>query len=194
MTNLILTDIDGVVLNWEYAFHTWMGGKGYARAKEAVTDNYDMSAQYGMTKPVLDDIIRHFNASAAIGFLPPLRDAIHYMRKLHEQQGYVFHAITSLSKDPSAQELRTQNLRKMFGSTMFERFVYLDTAADKTEALLQYKDSGLMWVEDNEKNAELGVEMGLNSLLMEHFHNMNNTKVPLVKNWKQIYDIVTGDA
>ena len=57
MTNLILTDIDGVVLNWEYAFHTWMGGKGYPRVKEAVTDNYDMSAQYGMTKPVLDDII-----------------------------------------------------------------------------------------------------------------------------------------
>ena len=45
-----------------------------------------------------------FNSSAAVGFLPPLRDAQHYMKLLAEKHGYKFVAVTSLHSDPYAQE------------------------------------------------------------------------------------------
>lgn len=189
--NLILTDIDGVCLNWEYAFENFMEDFGYERRKDLNT--YDVAETYYISKAEAKKMIRMFNQSAAIAYLPPLRDAIQYIRKLHEEHGFVFHAITSLSKDQNAQRLRTKNLKKLFGETAFEKFVYLDTGADKDEALEEYRGTGCVWVEDKVENALLGLELGLDSLLMEHGHNMENKAVKLVKNWKDIYWHVAGE-
>jgi hypothetical protein len=123
-----------------------------------------------------------------------LRDAIHYVKKLHEEHGYVFHCITSLSKNRNAQKLREMNLDKLFGRTVFEQVVCLATGADKDQALEPYRDSGLFWIEDKTENAEVGANMGLKSIIMEHGFNMNYSgPIPLVKNWAQIYDIITSD-
>lgn len=35
--------------------------------------------------------------------------------------------------------------------------------------------------------------MGLNSILIEHDHNINEKDIPLAKNWKEIYEMVTGE-
>jgi hypothetical protein len=138
------------------------------------------------------ELVKFFNESAAIGYLPPLRDAIYYVRKLHEKQGYVFHVLTALSNDHQAQELRRQNLQKLFGETVFEKFVYCDTGADKDEILEPYCGSGLLWIEDKVENAELGLELGLDSILIEHGHNMLTTGIPLMKDWKDVYEYVVG--
>ena len=49
--------------------------------------------------------------------------------------------------------------------------------------------------EDKPENAEVGLDMGLRSILVEHGHNMNhvNEQIPVVKNWREIYDIITGE-
>lgn len=186
---VILTDCDGVLLNWEYAFSVWMDRHGYKVNGDP--DAYDVGERYGLEKPKKKELVKFFNESSAIGFLPPLRDAIHYVRKLHEEHGYIFHCITSLSLEPTAQDLRTQNLKKIFGDNVFEKFVYLDTGADKDEALEPYKDTGYIWLEDKIENAQLGVELGLDSLLIEHGHNMHITDIPLMKNWKEVYEYVS---
>ena len=186
---VILTDVDGVLLNWGYAFDIWMHQHGHEKTK----DVYTVSDAYGITREAGKRLTRQFNESAAIGFLPPLRDAIHYVRKLHEEHGYVFHAITSLSLDPHAGELRTQNLKKLFGETAFARYVYLDTGADKDEALKKYKDTGYLWVEDKVENAIHGQEVGLRPLVMEHGYNMDDDRCRRVLNWKEVYEIVTGE-
>lgn len=190
---VILTDCDGVLLNWEYAFITWIKRHGYHEVEDAYK-YYDIDKRYNIEKSEKSRLIKFFNESSAIGFLPPLRDAIHYVRKLHEEHGFVFHCITSLSLEPSAQELRTQNLRKLFGETVFEKFVYLDTGADKDDALAEYADTGWLWIEDKIENAELGYRLGLDSVLMEHGHNMDyhEKDIPLMKNWKEIYEYVIG--
>ena len=79
------------------------------------------------------------------------------------------------------------------GKTAFEKIVCLDTGADKDEALLPYKDTGCIWVEDKPQNAELGVDMGLDSILMSHDHNEYYThdEVTVVNNWKEIYEMVS---
>jgi FMN phosphatase YigB (HAD superfamily) len=190
---IILIDIDGTCVDWEWAFHVWMREHGYQRQDEARL-KYDIGKQYGIPKEEAKRQVRIFNESAAIGFLPPLRDAMYYIKRLHEEHGYVFHAITSLSKDENAQALRTMNLKKLFGETAFEKFIYLDTGADKDEALEPYRDTGYYWIEDKTVNCEVGYEMGLRSLLMEHGHSLDydNPNIPKVKNWREIYDIIVG--
>jgi hypothetical protein len=191
--NTILVDCDGVLLNWEYAFAVWMEQHGFIKVPNGDM-TYDIGARYGIDWPQGKKLIKMFNESAAIGFLPPLRDAMYYVKRLHEEHGYVFHCITSLSLDPNAQKLRSMNLDKLFGSTVFEKIVCLDTGADKDQALEPYKDSGCFWVEDKPENAETGFRLGLRSILVEHGHNMTHAHagIPIVKNWKEIYDIVVS--
>jgi hypothetical protein len=191
---VILTDADGVLLNWEYAFNIWMEQHGHTTV-DGANFMYDMAERYSITKDQAKQLIKIFNESAAIGFLPALRDAMYYVKRLHEEHGYVFRCITSLSLDPNAKKLRQMNLEKLFGKTAFEELVCLDTGAEKDSALVPYKDSGLYWIEDKLENAELGRELGLRSILVEHGFNMNSVKLGIknVVNWKEIYEHITGE-
>lgn len=190
---IILVDADGVLLNWEWAFDIWVQEHGHKRVEQG-NRLYDIGERYNIDREQGKKLIKLFNESASIGFLPPLRDAIHYVKKLHEEHGYVFHCITSLSKNRNAQKLREMNLDKLFGRTVFEQVVCLATGADKDQALEPYRDSGLFWIEDKVENAQVGASMGLKSIIMEHGFNMNYSgPIPLVKNWAQIYDIITSD-
>ena len=191
---LILTDADGVCLDWEWAFNVYMQEHGFEEI-EGSKLNYDMSIRYGIPREQVVKLIRIFNESAAIGFLPAQRDAMYYIKKLHEKHGYVFHCITSLSLNPNAQRLREMNIHKMFGPTAFERIVCLDTGAHKDDALEEYEGTGLVWLEDKVENAEAGYKYGLNPLLMVHGHNMHHYHpgITPVKNWQEIYKYVTGE-
>ena len=187
---VILTDCDGVIFDWEYAFGQWMKRHGYRLYD---TDAYNVADRYDLGMQDKKRLIRMFNESAAIRKIPPLRDAINYVRKLHQEHGFIFHAITSLSNDQYAQHLRTKNLIETFGPSVFEKYVYLDTGADKDEALAEYKGTGCYWVEDKMENADVGAELGLESILVAHIHNKDYTgPATRVQNWKEIYDIVTS--
>jgi FMN phosphatase YigB (HAD superfamily) len=190
---VILTDVDGVLLDWLFSFTQWMEKHGYVANPDA-TDQYDVTKRYGLNGPDKERLVRMFNESAWIRCLPPLRDSIKYMRKLHEDHGYVFRVISSLSNDYYAQHLRTKNLIEMFGPSVFDTFVYLDTGADKDDALEQYRGSECWWVEDKPENADLGIELGLNSILMGHNFNKNyDGKASRVNNWKEIYQLISGE-
>lgn len=192
MEKIILTDCDGAILDWEYSFHQWMKERGFIPKPDGKMSYYLHDHFENLDQKEAKRLIRVFNESAAIGFLPALRDAAHYIKRLHEEHGYVFHCITSLSNDKCAQKLRVMNIQKVFGELTFEKFVFLDTGADKDEALTKYKDSGLFWIEDKPENADLGYNLGLKSILVEHEHNGDHKcAYPMVQKWKQIYKIVT---
>lgn len=188
---IILTDADGVLLDWEYAFDIYMQQHGFNKIDAL---KYNIGKRYGIDPEQGKKLIKIFNESAHIGFLPPLRDAMYYVKRLHEEHGYVFHCITSLTNDKNAQELRKMNLQKLFGKTAFEKFIFLDTGADKDEALEPYCNTGYWWIEDKIVNCQVGTGLGLKSLLMEHGHNMeyNDNNIPRVKNWKEIYERIVG--
>jgi FMN phosphatase YigB (HAD superfamily) len=188
---IILTDADGVCLDWEWAFGIWMSQHGFKMVDDGPL-MYNVAKRYGLPKEQGRVLVKRFNESAAIGFLPSLRDAQYYIKRLHEEWGYKFHMISSLSTDENAQELRKMNTRKLFGEDTFSHFIFLDTGADKDEVLKEYEGSGLLWVEDKYHNAIVGHELGLRSIVMEHGHNMDfdHQMIPRVKNWKQIYELV----
>jgi FMN phosphatase YigB (HAD superfamily) len=191
---IILVDADGVLLDWEWAFAVWMEEHGFTKVQgwEYI---YNIGKRYGIDPEQGHKLIKIFNESAAIGFLPALRDSMYYVKRLHEEHSYEFHCITSLSTDRNAQRLREMNLQKLFGKTAFSKFIFLDTGADKDEVLEQYRNTNLYWIEDKPENALAGLDVGLKPLLMEHGHNMDydNNQIPKVKNWKEIYNIITGE-
>lgn len=189
---VILTDVDGVLLNWEYAFKCWMEQHGYKLNNTA--SDYDISDRYDIPYSKGKELVRFFNESAAIGFLPPLRDAMYYVDLLHRKHGYVFRAITSLSTDPAAAKLREENLSKLFGPTVFEDVLCIGTGADKDEALAPYEGTGCFWIEDKPENAVLGQSLGLESIIVNHAFNKDAFvgDMPRAKNWKEIYEIIVG--
>ena len=189
---VILTDVDGVLLDWVYSFTQWMERHHYEMV-EGGESVYDVQKRYGIeTELEKERVVRMFNESAWIRKLPPLRDAVKYVRKLHEEHGYIFRVISSLSTDTYAGHLRTKNLNELFGPTVFETFVYLDTGEDKDAALEQYRDSGCWWIEDKPENAALGTSLGLESIIMDHPFNQDLQAEHRAKKWKEIYEKIVG--
>ena len=191
MKKTILTDVDGVLLNWEYAFDIYMNEHGFKK-QEGEEFVYGMEIRYGIERQQVKKLIKTFNESAVIGFIPPLRDAVEWVTKMADE-GYTFHAITSMTTNYHAKKLRVQNLDKLFGEGVFTEVTCLGTGSDKDEALAVYKNSKMWWIEDKVENAIAGEKVGLKPIIMEHGFNMNTEhSYPVAKNWKDVYKIITG--
>jgi len=189
--NIILVDCDGVLCDWEYSFTQWMNHKGYPTSDST---QYNVAKRFNLAGDFGKNVVAEFNDSASIAFLPPLRDAVYYIKRLNMLHGYRFHCITSLSEDKYAQRLRTQNLELLFGKEIFDEFVYLPCGADKDEVLAKYKGTECFWVEDKPENAEVGKSFGLNSILVAHEHNAYyDGDIERFWKWKHIYNYITGE-
>ena len=190
--NIILVDCDGVLCDWEYSFTQWMNHKGYPTVN---SNEYNVAKRFNLSKKEGKKFVAEFNDSASIAFLPPLRDAVYYIKRLNMLHGYRFHCITSLSDNKYAQRLRTQNLELLFGKSIFDDYIYLPCGADKDDALLPYSNTECFWVEDKVENAEVGERYGLNSILVAHEHNAYyEGDIPRYWKWKEIYKHITGEA
>lgn len=184
MKKKILTDCDGVLLDWEQKVHEWMVYQGYERVN--TEDHYFVHIMYGMERAGMRRLIQQFNESAWIGYLEPLRDSVKVIRELYEM-GYEFEVITSLSTDPYAKKLREQNLERYFGNAI-SNVICLETGADKDDILKTY-DPGYIWVEDKPENAIAGADAGHHSFLIEHHYNhymSDDKRVQVVKNWHEL--------
>lgn len=188
---IILVDCDGVLCDWGYAFTQWMQHtKGFKTEQDS---KYNIAERFGIEPSESKKLVREFNDSAAIAFLPPLRDAVYYMKRLNMLHGYKFVCITSLSTNKYAQRLRTQNLKMLFGEELWEDFVYLGCGADKDEELAKFAGSECWWIEDKPENCEAGEKVGLNPILVGHDHNIECYKYPRFDKWKYIYRHIIGE-
>jgi FMN phosphatase YigB (HAD superfamily) len=188
----ILTDADGVLLNWEIAFHSWMQKYGH---QQNTNDNYNIHIMYPHLAPdEAKRLVKEFNNSAWMCCLPVFRDAKIGVAKLHEA-GYKFDVITSLSADPYAKRLRQLNLDMHFDNATWDQLTCLDTGADKDEALKQYADTGYWWIEDKPENCDAGLKFGLRPILIDHLHNQwyDNPDVIRVNNWAELCEVVLGE-
>ena len=190
---IILTDCDGVLLDWEEGFTVWMEHHGH-KPVENYKLLYKIGERYGISNNEGHRMVRQFNESEAIGFFPPLRDSQYYIRKVAEEHQYRFLAVTSLSTDQYAKELRVRNLQKLFGDIWVD-VICLETGADKDQILadLAKKYAGNWWIEDKPENVMAGVDVGFRGILIEHGHNMGFEDTFVAKKWKDIYNLITRD-
>jgi FMN phosphatase YigB (HAD superfamily) len=188
--NIILTDCDGVLLDWEPYFYNWVKEKQGLEVK--FPDEYNVAKALGIPKSEGFRLVSEFNSSMHMANIGPLRDAVKYVRKLYTDYGYRFHVITSQTDDNAAKEFRKYNLETLFGKEVFEGFTILSQGADKDKALLKWKDTECYWIEDKPTNYTIGKNLGLNSILVSHRHN-KDFEGNVVNNWKELYNKITGE-
>ena len=192
--NVIVTDYDGVCAYWEHGFHMWMVSKGY---KSTQYGFYSIEEKYGVSKEDGDVLADAFNESAALRRLPPVKDAIKYIRKLHEDYGYVFHCISAIPNTRDMHEARMENIENLFGKTAFERLTLCGSSKNKKELLKEYEDTECFWIEDVGENLDYGLAYGMRGLLMDRHYNQDYvTRSPdsyRVNNWREIYSHITGN-
>jgi hypothetical protein len=187
----ILTDCDGVLLDWEAQFHPWMKRKGYRLVDPSA---YEIHNQYIIPYDRSKELVQQFSESATIGFLPPFRDAIHSIANFARDNHVCFHCISSMGKDLYANTLRIRNIEMFFGKNLFERFAFLDCGAPKNEILKEYEGSGYIWLEDKPENAEIGLRYGLRPFLFTHTYNKQtavSADITRVTYWSQLFDILS---
>ena len=200
---IILTDVDGVLLEWEHHFTKWMlqktlfddRGSRYHphRLLPDKQDTYWMEERFGLTKNEIRIHIREFNRSAWMGTQRPMMESQTWV-KLLAAEGWTFIPITSQTSDIPAQELRKRRLGELFGNHVFTNYHILGTGADKDGALAEFHDTGLYWVEDKPANAVAGLKYGLKPILIDQPYNrdFNHPEVIRVSNWKQIHSLLHG--
>lgn len=198
---IILTDVDGVLLEWEHHFTKWMLQRNYYNEQgEAIypyklipnkQNTYEMAERFGLTKFQIRKEIREFNKSAWMGTQEPMADCVQWVKLLHAE-GWTFIPITSQTSDLPAQALRKTRLNTIFGDTVFSNYHILDTGADKDDVLSQFKDTGLWWVEDKPHNVLTGLKFGLRCIIIDHEYNRDfeHPDVVRVNNWQEIHKLI----
>tara|TARA_B100000214_G_C23850472_1_gene573131 strand:+ start:240 stop:857 length:618 start_codon:yes stop_codon:yes gene_type:complete len=197
---IILTDVDGVLLEWENHFTNWMLQRSYFNDKgkkvypytllDGKENTYEMAERFGLTIPEIRKEIREFNKSAWMATQCPMHESQTWVKLLHAE-GWTFIPITSQTSDIPAQEVRKKRLTELFGD-VFYNYHILDTGADKDNALAEFHNTGLYWVEDKPKNALAGLNYGLKPIIIDHPYNrdFNHPEITRVNNWKEVHKLL----
>jgi hypothetical protein len=192
---LILTDADGVLVNWLSGFEKFMSERGYPREPNSEHEYLIPKRHKNVPEEVVHSLLREFADSEHIAHLDAYADSVKYVKLLSEQ-GFRFVVITALSDSPMATLNRMRNLHTHFGN-VFDDIQCIRMGAMKTEFLRPWEGSGYFWIEDHPKQAQTGHDLGLKPILIDYPHNAEHEVVfPRVSNhapWEEIYEIIMKD-
>ena len=128
---IILTDVDGVLLEWEHHFTEWMLQRSYYNDKNEriypynllpnKESTYEMAERFGLTVQQIRKEIREFNKSAWMANQSPMPDSQTWV-KLLAVEGWTFIPITSQTSDIPAQLVRKKRLQELFGESTFKNY------------------------------------------------------------------------
>lgn len=191
-SNLILVDCDDVLLDWMEGFRVFCS---HVLGREVLgrPENWDMSGWIGTTAEECRRLVLDFNHGAPeFGVLPPTNHAEHVLPKLAEA-GHRFVVITSCSSHAKTVSLRKSNLKNVFGD-VFEAVHCLDLGVSKADLLAAY--DATYWIEDNYKNAKVGVDAGHKAIVVRRPHNAEfepaDRDCLWVDDWHRIRDEISA--
>ncbi len=184
MKPLILTDLDGTLLNFTAAFEDWLTSKDIPFHPNKLGDHYCIS---GMFDHKVDEkqLVSEFFESDYGGNCQALDNTIQHVRELYDL-GFDFIGITACSDDEALIELRQKNLLSVFG---FCIPVYATGFHGSKERILNSYSSSI-WVEDHIDNAIAGNDAGHTVFLINHPYNQEDGPYTRVKDWEEIKEIL----
>jgi hypothetical protein len=186
---ILLTDCDGVLLDWETKFRAFAKRLGY-RLRDTAVNAYSTSEQYDISQAEGSALIAKFNASSDFESLTPFKDSVEYITRLKNENWKIV-VITTAGDHPWTYGLRKSNLDRVFGQDAIDELHILPLHGDKGIKLVDYMDSNLHWIEDKPSNAELGFKYGLRPLIMTNNHNLSYLgPVSRVNAWNEAYKII----
>lgn len=194
---VILTDVDNVLLDWTGGFKKWaveVKGLTYIPGNDHEYNLWLWFEEMDNLKEAMV-YIEEFNNSEYFSELEPHEDARTMVQHL-TNIGYVFIPITLMGNGKDTRDHRITNLSNVFGAECFDfdRMHAFAMNAEKTEAFIEYQDSGLFYIEDHTRHAHNAHEHGLRVLLMDVPTNQHDTtnRFPRVKNWSEAARFITA--
>jgi uncharacterized HAD superfamily protein len=186
----ILLDIDDTVLDWSEGFKMFAERKLNKKLLGRQT-NYDMEKWLGIDKKEIIKMVKDFNDnSTEFSLLKPIAKSEIYL-PLIKKKGYELIAITSCSDKETSIIRRKQNIINVFGD-IFSNVHCISLSSSKKGHLQNYEPT--LWIEDKVENAQLGLELGFKSIIIEQPHNINqkdkNPQIIWVKDWTEIYSMI----
>lgn len=192
MKKVILTDVDGVLLDWNSGFDEYMN---FYHIQQIMSESnrYSLHKRYGSSRRFMDERVIEFNKSERNERLKPLKDSVEHVTKLAEE-GYRFIAVTNVGNDAESKSRRVKNLTDVFGD-VFKEVICLGIGESKYLTLSRWENSGMFWVEDKFTNALDGHSLGLNAILVDAEYNRDfqTSRFPRVSStepWKEIYSLI----
>lgn len=165
-------DCDGVLLDWTRGFRHWVFAAHGIKPSASGPRSWSLFSWLGLPEARCFELIQEFNASQAFGELYALPGANECIAKL-KARGHKLTVLTSCSDDPVALKRRKDNLSREFDGG-FERVICLPLRESK-KAWLDVLRGGI-WIEDNYKNAMMGVEAGHKTFMLRHLHNAEDER------------------
>lgn len=187
---LLITDADGVLINWSRGFCMWMHERGF---KEVTKTSYNLRVRFNLPETDIRRLVDEYNRSAAVSFLSAMPGSVLIMGKLREL-GYVTHCVTSFGGDTYSQIQRCKLLWDYFRIPS-ENVHFLPLDGNKIDILKKWEGTGAPWIEDKVENAEDGLTVGLNSILLrsDHTNAYVSEQVFVANTWYEIYAHITGE-
>jgi FMN phosphatase YigB (HAD superfamily) len=161
---MILTDVDGVLLNWIHGFKEFVELKGFTVDTDEPY-HYDLRT-WLKTDNVLP-LIEEFNYSSYFKQLKPIAGAVDAMSRLSKK----YQIVVISSCGVGLEEARTENLVNVFGD-IFKDIICIPLAVSKERYLARYKNC--WWIEDNYEHAKSGADLGHTTLLFKKYTNQTH--------------------
>lgn len=190
---IILTDSDGVLVDWINSFLQYMRDQGFVE-KPNTEHEYLVARRFGLSVDQGYQHAKEFNQSVGLSKLPAINNSVEVIKKLNEKHGFRFIVVSSVSDHPNAIMFRNVNLRELYGD-VFDEIKCLPIASNKFIELQRWRDTGYFWIEDHFEQALGGLQNGLKPILINDATNTHHimNAFPRVDCWREIYNIICDD-
>lgn len=188
MKKIILTDVDGVLTNWNQGFEEFALAKGFSVINK---NSYYLDERFGLNRETAESLRSEFCNSHRLKSLNPLKKSEIYVNKIYKEFEYRFVCITKIGRAKHIQDNRTNNLIGIFG-TAIQDIICIDSTESKRESLFKFAGNPYVWVEDHVGNAQLGGAFGFKTFLMDHEYNKTNKDIGFtrINDWEDIYKYI----
>ncbi len=178
---IILTDIDGCLLNWREGFMRFMLNRGFSIHPEFEA-NYLLTSFYNVDDNEFFKQVEIFNSGRwEFGTLKAVSGAVKAINALTDL-GYRFIGISACSSSKQAFVLRRSNLYNIFGD-VFDAVHCLDIKDGKRSHLMQHKPT--FWIDDKMDMCLQGIDAGHKCILMDYIWNrdQHDDRVERCQDW-----------
>ena len=191
MSKVIITDVDGCILNWNRSFLEYIKSLDI-KPKKDFHSCWDLEEWLGLSTNEVDNLAKDFNTTKNFTNLKSDYKSDVYIPLLHGM-GYDFIAITACGSSDITTKYRTINLNNLFPG-IFKEIFCCDHNYEKN-SILENLPKSKYWVEDHYHNCKFGNEYDHRCFLMNHPHNNHivDDTVTMVNDWEDIYERIILD-
>lgn len=191
MSKVIITDVDGCILNWSNGFIEYIKSLNMDSKKD-LNSCWDLEEYLGLPTKEVDNLAKDFNITNNFKHLKSDYKSDVYIPLLHGM-GYDFIAITACGSSDITSKYRTINLNELFPG-IFKEIFCCDHNYEKNDILKNLPNSKY-WVEDHYHNCKFGIDNDHVCFLMDPYNNhKEDNSVISVSDWEEIYERIILDV